>query len=108
MATNVLSVGRDPYREVHMKTNIAAEALSNEDMSALARIEAAGHFKVGSLPIDPEIARLASGHMRGLAPKLVCSLVDHDLAAWTRDGLRITPEGRDRLVTAINARKAKK
>ncbi len=85
---------------------VTAETLTDEQTVALARIEAAGHFKAGSPPIDPEIAKLASGHMRRIPPKLVCTLVDRDLAAWTSDGLRITTSGSDRLTAAINARKA--
>ncbi len=83
---------------------VTAETLTDDEVRALARIEAAGHFRAGSPPIDPEIARLASGHMRGLAPKLVLSLVDSGLAVWTSSGLRISDCGRDMLLAALARR----
>lgn len=78
------------------------DGLSDAEVIALARIEAAGHFRRGAPPIDPTIAKLASGHMRALPYAMVRSLIERGLAI-AGAGIRITDDGRSALAAAINA-----
>lgn len=59
----------------------------------LARFEAADHFREGAKPIDPRVAALASGHMRGIPADRVRWLFERKLIAFDGSRTRITPAG---------------